>query len=244
MTERDPLARVEQAAIAEEVASLLRHDLRNRLVVLSGAASYLRRKVAGTPLWGADARVPRFFEVIDEEIEASSSLVAERLTVDRFFARTVGRVDATEPIRRAVACARIAPARLRCVEIDLPGDAIPIEADAMEVSLAVRCLVENAAEAAEGGAIRVRGLVDGAELTIEVSDAGPGIPEEQVEAVMSPFFTTKEGHVGLGLCIAQHVARRLHGRLAIQPGAVGARVTLALPLFTGGADHGKDPPLG
>jgi hypothetical protein len=44
---RDPLGPVEQAAAAEEMLSVMRHDLRNRLATVRNAVYFIRRKLAG-----------------------------------------------------------------------------------------------------------------------------------------------------------------------------------------------------
>ncbi|MGZ3477250.1 MAG: hypothetical protein ACXVCJ_22325, partial [Polyangiales bacterium] len=58
---RDALASVEHFAIAEEIASLVRHDLRNRLGAIRNSSYFLQRRVKTTPLWSEEPRVPKFF---------------------------------------------------------------------------------------------------------------------------------------------------------------------------------------
>jgi signal transduction histidine kinase len=71
--------------------------------------------------------------------------------------------------------------------------------------------------AAEVGAVRVEG--DG--IVISVSDRGPGIPEDQIEAVLQPFFRLEHsrnrdtGGSGLGLAIAQQLATTLGGTMRL-----------------------------
>jgi two-component system, NtrC family, sensor kinase len=64
-----------------------------------------------------------------------------------------------------------------------------------------------------------------------VEDTGPGIPEDQIEQVFSPFVSTKKGRgTGLGLPVSQKILNEHGGRITIhsQPGH-GSRFTLELP---------------
>jgi signal transduction histidine kinase len=51
---------------------------------------------------------------------------------------------------------------------------------------------------------------------LEVRDTGHGIPHATVERAVEPFFTTKAGHFGVGLSIANGIWRRHRGTLALR----------------------------
>ncbi len=71
-------------------------------------------------------------------------------------------------------------------------------------------------------------------IAIEVSDNGPGIPEDLLEHVFDPFFTTKqpgEG-TGLGLAICARLVEGMGGRIdACSPPDGGARFVIRLPIW-------------
>ena len=46
--------------------------------------------------------------------------------------------------------------------------------------------------------------------SIQVADRGPGVAEDAVESLFTPYFTTRTGGTGLGLAIVRHIAT-LHG---------------------------------
>lgn len=70
-----------QAADANAVRAL-RHDLRNHLSTIRNAAFYLERRMRKTDAWDNDARVPKFFELIESELEAAAECISKRATVE------------------------------------------------------------------------------------------------------------------------------------------------------------------
>ena len=83
-------------------------------------------------------------------------------------------------------------------------------------------------------AVSTRYNQDDHDVEIEVRDSGVGIPQENVERLCDPFFTTKQeqGGTGLGLAITYTLVRDHGGNLAFEsaPGqGTRARVTLPCP---------------
>jgi two-component system, NtrC family, sensor kinase len=95
-------------------------------------------------------------------------------------------------------------------------------------------LVTNAADAlsASGGTVVLRTeLGSDGRPQIAVIDDGPGIPDELLDKVMEPFFSTKKGGTGLGLSICRALAWQYGGTLRIEGLAGhGTRAILSLPL--------------
>jgi C4-dicarboxylate-specific signal transduction histidine kinase len=91
---------------------------------------------------------------------------------------------------------------------------------------AVANLIANAADAVNavgGGQVHVATFVQNGEVCVTVSDWGTGIPAAVEAKLFTPFFTTKgvERGTGLGLMIAQRVARNHGGKLERIPAPAG-----------------------
>ncbi len=96
---------------------------------------------------------------------------------------------------------------------------------------AVLNLVNNALQACGAGAeLLIRLSAEGAALRLDVIDNGPGMNADQLRRALEPFYTTKAHGTGLGLAVAQVIARAHHGefRLTSAPGA-GTCATFLLP---------------
>jgi signal transduction histidine kinase len=89
-----------------------------------------------------------------------------------------------------------------------------------ELNQVLSNLIQNAAEAApaEGGRLEIRGWNEEGMLLLSVRDNGPGISPTNLNQVFNAFFTTKDAGagMGLGLTIAQRVARALGGAISVQ----------------------------
>lgn len=96
-------------------------------------------------------------------------------------------------------------------------------------------LVDNAVKyTQEGGSVTIRCGRRGWTSFLEVEDDGPGVPAQELPRILDRFYrvqgTTGEGN-GLGLAIAEEIARVHHGHLQLQAGASGRglKVTLDFP---------------
>jgi len=97
-------------------------------------------------------------------------------------------------------------------------------------------LVRNSMEALKGkddGKIEITvGQPDNRRVSLEFFDNGPGIPEEILPQVFTPFFTTRSGGTGIGLTLVRKIVVLSGGSISIDsaPGR-GTAVKLRLPLF-------------
>ncbi|MDC0711299.1 ATP-binding protein [Stigmatella sp. ncwal1] len=217
----------ERAVVAEVVTAVLRHNLRNRFSSIRNASYYLMRQAQKTELWKADPRVQAFFQLIDRELASAEELLSHRGPPPS--GEPLGRSLLRDAVDRAFARVRV-PGTLRWERSC--EDQTPVEADAEDLALLARCLLENALEAMpEGGQLSVRTFQQDAQVILEVSDTGVGIPPGQQAQVFEPFMTTKPGHVGVGLCIVQRLALRSQAWveiLAREP--AGTQVRVYFPL--------------
>jgi two-component system CitB family sensor kinase len=98
-------------------------------------------------------------------------------------------------------------------------------------------LIDNAIDAAAGGdrpaEVEVRLTSGAGELTIEVTDSGPGIPEPLTGEIFSDGFTTKaadhDRHRGIGLALVHRLVHRAGGTIAVDTTAA-TRFTVTLPI--------------
>jgi signal transduction histidine kinase len=78
-------------------------------------------------------------------------------------------------------------------------------------------LIKNAMQAmTKGGTLTVQTGESADGVWVSVSDTGGGIPQEQINRIFEPFYTTKKKGTGLGLMIVQRIVRAHNGRIELE----------------------------
>lgn len=195
----------ERLAGLGQMSAQVAHELRNPLNAIAGAAQYLARRLPGDP------DVAEYAGLIGEEVERVNRFISELLGLSR----PVEPVYAPSMVNRVLreAAQRAALARglaADTVRLDLSKDLPSLDLDAPLVTDAVVNLLANALEAGgeEPPELASRFEAEGGEgaVVVEVRDRGCGIPDDKLDEVQRPFFTTKTHGTGLGLVIVQRTA--------------------------------------
>jgi two-component system, OmpR family, sensor histidine kinase KdpD len=103
------------------------------------------------------------------------------------------------------------------VTVDIPPD-LTVSADPDGLVQIFANLLRNAAQAVGPGAAigaRSRAEPDG-RVRLEVWDQGPGVPEEMLAQIWSPFVTGRAGGTGLGLAVTQRLVRNFGWSIAVR----------------------------
>jgi PAS domain S-box-containing protein len=78
-------------------------------------------------------------------------------------------------------------------------------------------LIKNALQAmTKGGTLTLQTGEGADDIWISIADTGGGIPQEQINRIFEPFYTTKEKGTGLGLMIVQRIVRAHGGRIELE----------------------------
>ncbi|MDZ4280881.1 MAG: ATP-binding protein [Hydrogenophaga sp.] len=145
-------------------------------------------------------------------------------------------VDAVDAVRRALHLLEPECQRRGVVPVLDGAPVLNVMADPVALDQIVHNLILNALQALEQGPATQRRLtltlrtVDGlGELA--VADSGPGIAPEVLPRLFEPFFSTREGGLGLGLSLCETLASGMGGSLSAANAATGGAVfRLRLPL--------------
>jgi signal transduction histidine kinase len=157
------------------------------------------------------------------------------------YARPSGKdmepIDLASVVRQSVSiCDHLVERNRVALAVEVDRDLPTIHAVSGQLEQVLINLITNAVHAIEGagatgGRVVVRARGDGAAVTIEVADSGPGVADADREKIFEPFFTTKpDGKgTGLGLPIVRNIIEQHGGRIAIARSDLGGaafRVTL------------------
>jgi len=102
------------------------------------------------------------------------------------------------------------------VKTRLARNLTPTPVDAAQLQQVLVNLVKNASQAmTTGGTLTLQTGETSDEVWMSVTDTGGGIPQEQINRIFEPFYTTKKKGSGLGLMIVQRIIRAHNGRIEL-----------------------------
>jgi signal transduction histidine kinase len=235
--EREMVRREKLSALGRLAAGVA-HDVRNPLHSIGLTLQHLSE--TSRPASGGERQeFDRALDVIRGEIRRLDRLVGNFLQFARSERRErepVNLAELLEDTERLVQ--KEAERRGVRIRLDIPPSPPPVRADEEAIRSAVLNLVLNALEAMpDGGTLGLALSRSPGEVTLEVSDTGQGIPEEDRERVFEFAYSTRDGGNGLGLAMVHHTVVEEHGghiALDSRPGE-GTRVRLTLPADGEGA---------
>jgi signal transduction histidine kinase len=115
------------------------------------------------------------------------------------------------------------------ISVDVVPESLEIYADRQLIDQVLINLVKNAgdalAETAEAH-IALAGRLDLGRVIISVTDNGPGIPEDDIDQVFIPFFTTKREGSGIGLSLSRQIMTAHNGDIAVESNSSGTTFRL------------------
>jgi two-component system, NtrC family, nitrogen regulation sensor histidine kinase NtrY len=235
------LLRAQKAAAWQEVAQRIAHEIKNPLTPIQLSAQRLLRYLernAGPQQAALRTELEKLVAecagLIEREVHTLKSLV------DAFsqFARFPTARLAPEDVNTIVASALdLFHGRLEGVTLRTElAAALPlVKADRELLRRVLANLIDNAAEAMEGSAIRRMRVAtrvdgDGDAVEIEISDSGQGISPEDKERLFLPHFSTKERGTGLGLAIASRIIAEHNGTIRVEDNLpTGTRFVIRFP---------------
>ena len=116
--------------------------------------------------------------------------------------------------------------------MSLGKDIPPVRFDEKQIREVMINLIQNAVRAMkDGGELELKTLLNEENVVVQVTDTGEGIPERNMEKIFSPFFSTREGGLGLGLSIVQRIVESHGGKITCKSSAgKGTTFEITLPL--------------
>jgi signal transduction histidine kinase len=207
---RERMVRADRFAAVGEMATGLAHEIKNPLAGLSGALELLAEDVAGDPSQA------ELVSDMRHQVTRLTHTMESLLSFARPPKARLRSTDVNGTLEKVLFLIR-QQCRGTATEVEAALDpALPLVlADPSQLEQVFLNVCLNAHQAINGkaGRISVRSLAGEGQVTVEVQDNGPGIPERLRANIFKPFFTTKRQGNGLGLAISARILAEHGGHI-------------------------------
>ena len=225
--------RLESLASLTNLAANVAHEIKNPLGSISIHVQLVRKAVER--LTGADTcSICKYLDVVDEEMERLNKIVVDFLFAVRPISFEFTALNINELIQDLAQflSSEFEQAGIT-IDLDLVKDIPQIQGDERFLRQMLINLLKNAKAAMEGGGIaRLATRFDDETIRITVEDTGTGIPDEVLNKIFEPYFTTKIDGTGLGLTMVYKVVKGHGGDITVQSRpSLGTRFTIQLPIY-------------
>jgi signal transduction histidine kinase len=226
------LREVERLATAGELAAGMAHEIRNPLAAIVNATALLTDEHGLT----ADERAATL-AAVRTEARRLNRILSDFLHFARPQEARRAPGDLRDVVEHVSGLIRDDRSRAPRVDVRVAVDpAVPRFAfDRDQITQVLWNVALNGVEAMNGrGRLSLEVGRQNGDVTLAVSDTGPGIPRERLPRVFEPFYSGKHNGSGLGLTIAERIVAAHGGRIEIDSEVGrGTRVTLLFPLEVG-----------
>jgi signal transduction histidine kinase len=228
---QDELIKKERLAAIGQMASVVGHEIRNPLAVINNSIYFIKTKLGtgGEP----DVKITKHIKIIESEIQQANGIINEILTYSRQRELQLEKVRINDWLEELLSVYPFPP-HIQVDKLFDPANPL-VEIDKTEMQQAVRNLVGNGIEvmpAPKGGKITIRSMIPEAGwVRVDIADAGSGIPQDVLDKIFAPFFTTKARGTGLGLAVVRKVVDHHKGKVDVES-TVGVGTTFKLYIPT------------
>ncbi|WP_349408833.1 PAS domain S-box protein [Pseudalkalibacillus sp. SCS-8] len=220
----DFLRKSEKLAVLGQLAAGIAHEIRNPLTSLKGFTHLLRAN--------ASEEEHDYYQIMLSELERINTIVGEFMMLAKPQPKNVKKNDIGRVLKEAASLLE-AQANLHSIEFILDLDSeLFLECEADQLKQVFINLMKNGIEAMEddGKLLKIKAKKEQDAIVISFKDDGCGIPQDKIDHIGEPFYTTKEKGTGLGMMICNKIIENHNGKLEIESEVdKGTVVTLTFP---------------
>jgi two-component system, sporulation sensor kinase E len=225
----------QQIIISEKLSAVgklsagIAHEIRNPLSSVIGFMQMLQENIE------KDQKTEHHFEIINNELQRINELVTQFLMMAKPSVPKRTQANLYKVINETIELLT-SQAMLHNIEIVLhnKGQDFWLAVDEMQIKQVIMNLIQNAIEAMpQGGEVMVSLIKNDQknEVELHICDQGEGMSEKQLANVSTPFFTTKEKGLGLGLSICYYIIELHKGTIEVfSKKDEGTTFVIALPV--------------
>lgn len=198
------LKKIEKLAIVGTISARLAHDLRNPLTVMKAQLGIMTERNNKEPTQDV-VRLTNAVNRMNRQIDEIAGFVRERPP-------RIEKVSSSKLIESTLKNTPI-PDK---TQVFLPNSDITLYGDFTQLETVLSNIITNSIQAIDGnGTITISVKDESNFVEIAISDSGPGIPQQNMEKIFEPLFTTKNDGTGLGLSSCQTIMENHGGKITV-----------------------------
>ncbi len=200
------LERRKQWAVIGQMTAVLAHEIRNALGSVKGYAQWVDEKVESLDPKRAG------LSAVFRGVERIEGLVQELL---HFSREETLRLNPSDPFALLQEAIDSVASWSGKIELERNSEA-RVLADPEKLRRVFINGIQNSIQAmGDDGNLRITVLLDGRWVNILIKDSGPGIPENEIPYLFTPFHTTKVDGTGLGLAYSKKIVEGMGGKISL-----------------------------
>ncbi|WP_101476618.1 nickel-binding protein [Candidatus Nitrosotalea bavarica] len=206
-TEKD--IKKEKLEILGELASDLAHDLRNPMSIIKNAVDVMTIRYKDK----IDREIFEHFAKISRSVTKMNMLISDVLNFARTQPLMLEKNSLLNIIHNSLEGIRV-PDNMKII---IPENDISLKCDGTKLEVVFYNLLTNAIQSIgedTSGEILIRFVKKANEIQIDVQNSGSPIPDESMQRIFEPLFSTKEHGTGLGLPSCKNIIEQHHGTLS------------------------------
>ncbi|MBB3111240.1 two-component system sporulation sensor kinase A [Paenibacillus phyllosphaerae] len=196
--------------VVGQLAAAVAHEIRNPLTALKGFIKLIH--TSGTAI------NPEYFKIIQDELSRIELISSELLVLAKPQAGRIHSLELQEVLEQTIVLLST-QAIMSNIEIvmEVRAGTTTVRGDSTQLKQIFVNLLKNAIEAMHGGGTILVALdLEDAYVRVRIQDEGCGMPEDIVQRLGEPFYTTKEKGTGLGFMVTKRIIEAHQGHLQIR----------------------------
>lgn len=204
----ESLQRAERLRAMGELSARVAHDLRNPLGIIKNSIELIEMS--------SDSNTNEKLKKRINMIKKAANRMSRQINDVLDFVRT-RPLQLEKKSLRSILDSSIKSLIYEAVKITQPTNDVQIICDNKQLEIVFSNILTNAIQAMEdSGKIEVRIIENDKDVIIEIEDSGPGIPEDKIEQIFDPLFTTKPSGTGLGLVSCKNIVEQHKGKITVR----------------------------
>ena len=203
--------KAERLSAIGELSGRLAHDLRNPLSVMKMSLDLIKQHPGDAKI--SDSVITKRLDLIDKSIERISHQVDDVLGYVRNSPLKLSETSLREMILDSIDKINVP----NDIMITVSDSNVVVSCDTIKIDAVFINLIVNAIQAMpNGGTIEIKIKLDHNDVIIDFIDSGIGVPEEFMDKIFEPLFTTKQKGTGLGLASCKNIIEQHNGKISVK----------------------------